>query len=174
VPAPPNPAPPTLASTPLPPVAAPPSERALTEPVPARPPDPAPPVPRVPPAESKPVPSAERSTKPAPRESAPARPGPEGDSVTLPQAEAAFLNNPKPKYPAASRRLGEQGKVLLEVLILTDGTVGEIGVKRSSGYPRLDQAALEAVRRWHFQPARRGTTPIAFRYELTLDFTIGS
>jgi len=166
------------ASAPVPPVVAPPSEHALTAtpappaqsaPVPASPPQP---------VETRPAPNAPQSALPAPREAAAApktRPAQDAGNgpVTLPQADAAFLNNPKPRYPALSRRLGERGKVLLEVLILTDGSVGEIAVKTSSGFPRLDSAALEAVRRWRFQPARRGTTPIAFRYDLTIDFTIG-
>lgn len=177
----PTPAPrpqPMPVSAPVPPVVAPPSEHALTSP-------PVPPVQSKPqfespaqPVETRPAPSAAPSAQPAPREASAApqaRPGQEvaKGPVTLPQADAGFLNNPKPRYPAISRRLGERGKVLLEVLILTDGSVGEIAVKTSSGFPRLDSAALEAVRRWRFQPARRGTTPIAFRYDLTIDFTIG-
>ncbi|MBK6757815.1 MAG: energy transducer TonB [Moraxellaceae bacterium] len=45
-----------------------------------------------------------------------------------------------------SRRLGEQGRVVLNVYILADGTVGEVKIKQSSGFSRLDDAALQAVK----------------------------
>jgi protein TonB len=82
------------------------------------------------------------------------------------------LNNPAPAYPAASRRLGEQGRVLLDVYIQPDGRVGEIRVKQSSGYPRLDEAALDAVRRWRYVPARRGNEPIALWYVQPISFSL--
>jgi protein TonB len=74
--------------------------------------------------------------------------------------DADYLNNPKPPYPAFSRRLGEQGKVLLSVSVSTQGQPENIEIKLSSGSPRLDQAALDAVKRWRFVPAKRGDTPI--------------
>jgi periplasmic protein TonB len=132
-----------------PPPVAPPSERAIAAPPPeppreAAPPPAAPPAPPVPPAPVAP----------------PAPPAP----VTQPRSDAAHLNNPLPVYPVVSRRLGEQGRVLFDVYILPDGSVGEIKVKQSSGFERLDRAALEAVRQWRFVPARRGDTPIAYWY----------
>jgi protein TonB len=92
--------------------------------------------------------------------------------VVPPRADAAHLINPAPAYPAISRRLGEQGQVQLDVYILTDGSVGEIKLKRSSGFPRLDQAALDAVRHWRYQPARRGHEAIAFWYVQPLIFSL--
>lgn len=94
------------------------------------------------------------------------------EPVVPPRADAAHLNNPVPVYPPISRRLGEQGWVQLDVYILADGTVGEIKLKRSSGYARLDQAALEAVRNWRYQPARRGNEAIAFWYVQPLTFSL--
>lgn len=64
--------------------------------------------------------------------------------------------------------------MLLDVYILPDGSVGEIKLKRSSGHPRLDQTALEAVRRWRYQPARRGNEPIPYWYVQPLDFVLNS
>lgn len=92
--------------------------------------------------------------------------------VTQPRIDAGHLNNPAPDYPALSRRLNEQGRVLLDVLILPNGTVGEIRLKTSSSYPRLDAAALNAVKRWRYQPARRGATPIAYWYVQPVVFSL--
>ncbi|XVJ71783.1 MAG: energy transducer TonB [Rhizobacter sp.] len=139
------------------PVAAP-SERAVT----AAPPVPAPPAV----AEAAAV---EALPSPAPPAPAPvAVPAP----VVPPRSDAAHLNNPAPAYPPVSRRLGEQGRVQLDVYILADGSVGDIKLKRSSGYPRLDQAALEAVRQWRYQPARRGSEAIPFWYVQPLTFSL--
>lgn len=109
--------------------------------------------------------TAAASTAPHPRAA-------EDDVVTPPQSDASGLSNPAPAYPAASRRLNEQGRVLLEIYILADGSVGELRIKRSSGSSRLDNAAINAVRRWHYHPARRGNQPIAFWYLQPVDFVL--
>ncbi len=96
--------------------------------------------------------------------------GSEGAPLTLPYTDARRHNNPAPPYPRNSRRLGEEGEVLLEVLILEDGTVGEIRVLKSSGYPRLDASALNAVKRWRYEPARLGGKPIAYRHVQPIQF----
>ncbi|MFT4249268.1 MAG: TonB family protein [Pseudomonas sp.] len=92
--------------------------------------------------------------------------------VVPPRADAAFLDNPAPSYPPLSRRLREQGRVLLDVFILADGSVGQIKLKQSSGHPRLDDAALAAVRRWRYTPARRGATAIDYWHVQPLDFEL--
>ena len=67
-----------------------------------------------------------------------------------------------PAYPPVSRRLGEQGRVVVNVYVLADGRVGDVRLLKSSGYERLDAAALEHVRRgWHFDPARRDGEAVA-------------
>ncbi|MDP2809797.1 MAG: energy transducer TonB [Rhodocyclaceae bacterium] len=70
--------------------------------------------------------------------------------------DADYLDNPKPLYPHASRRLGEEGKVVLRVFVSADGEAKRVEVKHSSGFQRLDLAAEEAVSRWRFVPAKRG------------------
>ena len=59
-------------------------------------------------------------------------------------------------YPALARRMGEQGKVILRVLVNSAGIAGQVELRTSSGSARLDGAALETVRRWRFLPARQG------------------
>jgi protein TonB len=67
-----------------------------------------------------------------------------------------------PAYPPTSRRLGEEGRVVVNVYVLADGRVGDVQVLESSGYERLDAAALEHVRHeWRFDPARRGGEAVA-------------
>lgn len=75
--------------------------------------------------------------------------------------DAAYLANPKPPYPLASRRLGEEGRVLLRVYVDARGLPGQIELEHSSGFTRLDQAALEGVGRWKFVPAHRGGISVA-------------
>ncbi|MDR2924483.1 MAG: energy transducer TonB [Azoarcus sp.] len=65
-----------------------------------------------------------------------------------------------PRYPPASVRLNETGTVRIQVFVKEDGRAGEAFLHASSGYPRLDKAALSAVRRWAFSPARRGNSHV--------------
>lgn len=78
------------------------------------------------------------------------------DDVAPPRFDADYLHNPAPVYPALSRRLGEEGRVVLRVFVEPSGRPSRIEIGTGSGSPRLDRAALEAVRHWQFVPARRG------------------
>ncbi|CAN5902473.1 energy transducer TonB [soil metagenome] len=88
--------------------------------------------------------------------------------------EAAYLNNPAPAYPLISRRQGEFGKVLLLVQVTPQGTAAQVEIKQSCGFPRLDEAALEAVRKWHFVPARHGDVAVAASVVVPLSFKLNS
>jgi protein TonB len=68
---------------------------------------------------------------------------------------ANYLSNPKPLYPAISKRLKEQGTVLLRVFVTAEGQPTKVMLKESSGYPRLDRAAEQALPGWKFVPATR-------------------
>lgn len=155
------------------------------EPVP--PPEPEKPKPKQPPKPKPPVepPPSERAIRqpeqaveeapPPPKQAA--MPAAEdnnslGAPITPPQMDANPLNNPAPAYPSLSRRLGEQGIVLLEILILADGSVGEVRIKESSGYKRLDETAAKAVKRWRYMPARRGDTAIEYWYLQPVEFSL--
>ncbi|NJR71849.1 MAG: TonB family protein [Gammaproteobacteria bacterium] len=76
--------------------------------------------------------------------------------ATLPIFDAAYLNNPVVPYPQLARKLGEQGRVLLRVIVNETGRAEQVTLYQSSGFMRLDLAALEAVKRWRFSPARLG------------------
>ncbi|MES2677222.1 MAG: energy transducer TonB [Pseudomonadota bacterium] len=69
--------------------------------------------------------------------------------------DAAYLNNPSPSYPVTSKRMGEQGRVLLDVYVNKDGLVEKININKSSGFSRLDNAALNTVKKWQFVPAKK-------------------
>jgi protein TonB len=78
-----------------------------------------------------------------------------------------------PIYPVISRRLREQGSVLLRLTIGTDGSVINASVINSSGFQRLDDAAVRWVRRnWRYQPAMRGDMPVEATTEATLTFQL--
>jgi periplasmic protein TonB len=79
---------------------------------------------------------------------------------TPPGFSASYLRNPAPRYPLAARRAGEQGTVTLKVRVTREGLPERVEIEKTSGSPRLDSAALDAVRSWRFVPARRGATPI--------------
>lgn len=93
--------------------------------------------------------------------------------VSVPIFNADYLDNPSPPYPALSRRLQEQGRVLLRVLVSTEGRADQVLVQTSSGFARLDGSASETVKHWKFVPAKRGTEsvpawvliPISFKLE---------
>jgi protein TonB len=78
----------------------------------------------------------------------------------------------RPAYPASARRLGAQGTTLLSVFVTADGRVGDVQVRQSAGHGDLDQAAVEAVRRWRFEPARRGTEAVAVWVTLPVEFRL--
>lgn len=80
----------------------------------------------------------------------------------------------RPIYPPQSIRRDEQGVVTLLIYVLPDGRIGDVRVKRSSGYPRLDEAAITAARRdWRFRPATHGGAPVAAwgQYAVTFQLT---
>ena len=92
--------------------------------------------------------------------------------ITPPDLKAAYLDNPQPRYPQASMRRGEQGRVMLRVFVTAEGRVERVEIITSSGYPRLDHAAEDEVLRWKFTPARQGDKPVAASVSVPIDFRI--
>jgi protein TonB len=89
-----------------------------------------------------------------------------------PDYQAAYLNNPIPAYPMAARRMGWQGRVVLNVEVLANGLPGQIKLHQSSGHEVLDNAALQAVRSWRFVPARQGGQVVTQRFLVPIPFIL--
>ncbi|MFZ4833033.1 TonB family protein [Rouxiella sp. Mn2063] len=92
--------------------------------------------------------------------------------VTQPIFNAAYLNNPPPEYPSLSKRLRETGTVMLKVQVSPSGLAENVAISHSSGYDRLDQVAINAVKRWRFIPAKQDNQPIAAWVIVPLVFTL--
>ena len=92
--------------------------------------------------------------------------------VELPSSDADYLQNPRPAYPPLSKRLGEQGKVLVRVLIELDGKANKAEIKQSSGFDRLDQSALATVLRWRYVPGKRAGVPEAMWFNVPISFVL--
>jgi protein TonB len=92
--------------------------------------------------------------------------------VALPSSDADYLHNPTPEYPALSKRRGEQGRVVLRVLIGADGVAQKAEVHQTSGFERLDQAGLNTVLRWRYAPGKRGGLPEAMWFHVPINFVM--
>lgn len=101
-------------------------------------------------------PVAVAAAEPAPPAPQPAAAAP----ITPPDFRAGQLDNPAPAYPYLSRKAREEGVVLLRVLVSREGRAKQLQVDKSSGSSRLDDAALQTVRKWRFLPARRAGEPV--------------
>ena len=94
--------------------------------------------------------------------------------VVAPRYQAPGLNNPALRYPPMSRRLGEEGKVRLRVLVSPEGRALQIQVLAGSGFSRLDAAARELVGRWRFLPATKGGAMVQGWVEIPIVFQLRS
>jgi protein TonB len=122
-----------------------------------RPPDPA----------AIPIRKAQRPEKP--RDSEPLSQHPSEGVVWV---EPRYLVNPPPVYPRRALLEGREGTVTLIVDIDETGRASSVRVERPSGHAVLNEAALEAVRRWVFNPARRGRRAIPSRSRVPVHFKI--
>ena len=100
------------------------------------------------------------------------RPSTSAPTVTLPSTNADYLNNPAPPYPRMSRRMGEQGTVLIRVFINTEGRAEKAEIRTSSGYARLDDTALETVKRWRYVPGTRAGVAEAMWFNVPIRFVL--
>ncbi|MGE8499789.1 MAG: energy transducer TonB [Pseudomonas sp.] len=165
-----------------PPVVEPPPPEPIPEPEPVI--EPPPPVVEElavkPPPKPKPKPVPPRQEvkpQPKPVEAPPAPPpvaeAPPAPPVEIPpSASAGYLKNPAPEYPNLAQRRGWEGTVLLRIHVLANGKPSDIQVQRSSGREVLDEAAVNAVKRWSFVPAKRGEQTIAGWVSVPLEFRL--
>lgn len=112
-------------------------------------------------APSPPVPAVAAAPAPAPE-----------PVYEAPRFNAAYLNNPPPPYPLMARRRGIEGTVLVRAEIKTDGACNRVELRRGSGSEALDQAALEAVKKWRFVPARKGTQTVVAWVDIPITFKL--
>lgn len=126
-----------------------------------------------PPSPSSTATPSPAQTPPAPPAAGPAAPpAPPAAAVQLPSSDADYLQNPKPTYPPLSKRLGEQGKVIVRVLIGADGQPQKAEPKQSSGFDRLDQAALATVMKWRYVPGKRGGVAEDMWFNVPINFVL--
>lgn len=177
-------------TAPTPPVVEPPPPEPIPQPVVQEPPPPVvdesaskPPPPKPipkpkpkPVAKPKPVPTpVEQPPAPPKAETPPAPPAPAAPTpapLTPPSANAGYLHNPAPEYPPLALRRGWEGTVLLRVHVLASGSASEIQVQKTSGRDALDDAAVRAVKRWRFVPAKRGEAAQDGWVSVPIDFKL--
>lgn len=133
-------------------------------------------------AESKPEPHRSAPSSAAPAisspsgttsfRSLPAAPAAARAPIRPPSFSAAYLNNPPPAYPLSARRMGQEGVVVLKVRVDERGRPDEVQLSHSSGFSTLDDAALKAVKRWSFVPARQADTAVAAWVEVPVRFRL--
>lgn len=83
-----------------------------------------------------------------------------------------YKENAPPVYPEIARLRGYEGIVLVFAEVLPDGRVGKIKIRKSSGYAILDQSAIQAVKPWRFEPAKKSGNPFAAWVELPIKFIL--
>jgi protein TonB len=115
--------------------------------------------------------SATAPVAPAPSVVAPAAPA-APTKVDMPTTVADYQAKSPPVYPAMSRRMGEQGRVVMRVLIGADGVPQQAEVLQSSGHGRLDRAAADAVMRWRYVPGKRGGLPETMWFQVPIEFKL--
>jgi protein TonB len=131
------------------------------------PPPPEMPVPVIPvekPPEPKPKPPEPRPVQkrppapPAPADTQPQQAAPAAPAAprTVSASQLGYIVAPNPIYPARSRKAGEQGNVMIRVLVDVTGRPAQVSLQTSSGHPELDQSALSAVRAAQFRPYAEG------------------
>jgi len=88
------------------------------------------------------------------------------------EARPIYRSNPPPKYPRIARIRGYQGEVMLDVLVNKNGTVGDLKVIKSSGYPLLDRAAKSSVINWLFEPGMVGKEKVKMWVRVPIRFEL--
>ncbi len=166
-------------AVPAAPEAAPQPEWVAAEPDPLEKSEPTIPKPVEKPAPARPAPAAAPAVVPAVARVSDGSSAVPGKDLTTQHTSGAqiaarpnYLRNPAPRYPEASRKNGEEGLVILAVNVSPAGRPVTVELFGSSGYERLDRAAVDAVRRWIFEPARLGPLPVASMVKVPVRFRL--
>lgn len=88
--------------------------------------------------------------------------------------EVAYLQAPQAEYPPLARRMGEEGKVTLRVLVNEKGRAEKVEIQKSSGFNRLDEAARIALMRALFKPYIEDGKPLMMLATATISFNLNS
>lgn len=130
------------------------------------------------------VPETPSDPKPSPAIAQPASPAPAaGPATTVPTAPAApartsaseasyAATNRTPPYPRIALTNGDEGTVVLRVLVTAEGTAGAVEIKSSSGHSLLDESARKTVQTWRFKPATVDGKPVAEWYQVPIPFKL--
>jgi protein TonB len=158
----PAPTPAAQLAVPVNPNPAPTAPTAIAAPAVPLPPMQAPVAQQVPAVVAAPAPAPAPTPAPAPQ------PKPAPPSIELPSSDADYLQNPRPVYPPMSKRLNEQGTVLVRVLIGVDGIAQQAEIQQSSSFDRLDKAAMATVLQWRYVPGKRAGKPEAMWFTVPI------
>jgi protein TonB len=102
-----------------------------------------------------------------------ADPEPSAPRPTLPSTNIDHRFRPQPPYPQLSVRMGERGVVTLRVMVSKDGSPMSVQISQSSGYARLDNAAVRTVKDlWRFTPGTREGVPVDMEASVSIRFSI--
>lgn len=94
------------------------------------------------------------------------------DGGAIMDAKPDYLSNPPPAYPEVSRQQKQEGVVLLQVIVGTEGRPDSVSVRTSSGFAPLDQSAIKAVQQWRFRPASLGSMNVRSRVLIPVRFRL--
>ena len=96
----------------------------------------------------------------------------QSDGGAIMDTKPDYLSNPPPIYPEMARKAGEQGVVLLEVIVNSGGRPDSVSIERSSGFVALDDSAVTAVQQWRFRPAMLGSIQMKSRVRFPVRFRL--
>ena len=113
------------------------------------------------------------SERPVVQAPPPPKPVERASVKTPPSTQGRGARITQPEYPPASRRAGEAGTVTLQVYVLESGRAGEVKVAKSSGFEKLDEAAIKEVQRnWRFVPGKEDGKPVAMWHTFAVTFRL--
>jgi TonB family protein len=93
-------------------------------------------------------------------------------SKIVKEAVPLYKENPTPVYPMQAKKRGYEGTVILEVLVTKEGKAGQVSVFQSSRYSLLDESAVSSVKKWRFEPGKRGDEKVDMLVKIPIRFKL--